>query len=177
MARCSLSAVSGAVLICNGTAIPLVIAAASGFALVKPVERWGAISSSRARPVTAAPIKTTLSPSRRICRAGVSGSAMATCRHCRQAIRWEHRNGKNHALDTDGGNHWAHCLGRRKKKERKLEMRAGPRVRGRNYVTSCGRCDVPPWEPCACSSLLPADSIAESVNAEAYARLELALES
>lgn len=39
---------------CNGTAIPLVIAAVVGLTFVNPLERWAAISSSREQPVIAA---------------------------------------------------------------------------------------------------------------------------
>lgn len=35
---------------CNGTAIPLVIAAVVGLTFVNPLERWAAISSSGVRP-------------------------------------------------------------------------------------------------------------------------------
>lgn len=78
----------------------------------------------------------------------------------------------------------------------------GKRIAGRNYVPSCGRCDVLPWELCACSDarllelnariVAPAriektpvketqnnvkpGSMAEKINAEADDRLAFALE-
>lgn len=54
---------------------------------------------------------------------------------------------------------------------------AGEPIRGKHYRPSCGRCDVPPWEQCACSDLLATclQSTADKVNAEAQQRLELAL--
>jgi len=57
------------------------------------------------------------------------------------------------------------------------------RIAGADYRPSCGKCDMPPWEACACSSLLckrtanalqtHSEGIAERLNAEAQARLLL----
>lgn len=67
----------------------------------------------------------------------------------------------------------------------------GKRIVGRNYVESCGRCDVPPWELCACSSaelialnartvapvrIEARERIADAMNNEADRRLEFLLE-
>ncbi len=63
---------------------------------------------------------------------------------------------------------------------------AGVPITGRFYVPSCGGCDVPPWESCACSSHMRPQSernangeqalgVAEQLNAEADERLQLAL--
>lgn len=60
---------------------------------------------------------------------------------------------------------------------------AGKRIVGRNYVASCGGCDVPPWECCACSALLPEieptrwEHLADRLNAEAQQRLAFVLDS
>lgn len=32
---------------------------------------------------------------------------------------------------------------------------AGKPIKGEHYTPSCGKCDVPPWEVCACSPLRP----------------------
>ena len=62
---------------------------------------------------------------------------------------------------------------------------AGTPIRGNLYQPACGRCDVAPWEVCACSALLPErfpdaspelPMIADRINAEADARLVVALE-
>ncbi len=62
-----------------------------------------------------------------------------------------------------------------------------PAITGKNYRPSCGKCNVPNWEGCACSSLLapcahvePTGSahgewITNSLNREADERLQLAL--
>jgi hypothetical protein len=63
----------------------------------------------------------------------------------------------------------------------------GKMIQGTDYHPSCG-CDVPPWEPCACSALLAApdsgcehlkadaaQGAADRINAEADAQLALRL--
>ena len=72
-----------------------------------------------------------------------------------QEIRWVQRDGKNHALDADGANHWRHCAGRRRAAKRVMTF-SSPWIRGDLYRPSCGECGVPPWELCACSALLTA---------------------
>lgn len=77
---------------------------------------------------------------------------------------------------------------------------AGREIRGEHYRPACGRCDVPPWEACACSALLPelapmrthsegiadlfnacsalletAPGTADRINDEAQARLDIVL--
>lgn len=68
----------------------------------------------------------------------------------------------------------------------------GKRIAGRNYVPSCGRCDVLPWELCACSDarllelnartvapmrIEARERMADKINDEAQARLRFILES
>lgn len=97
---------------------------------------------------------------------------MTTCKACGGSIRWQRRGAKWWALDPDGGNHWAHCLGRRKKTTGPLEI-VGQTIRGADYLESCGGCALPPWEECGCS--FPESSAAELLNREADERLQLAL--
>jgi len=60
----------------------------------------------------------------------------------------------------------------------------GKRIAGRNYKPACGRCEVTPWESCACSALLPelpefepmqSERMADKINAEAEMRLGVLL--
>lgn len=39
---------------------------------------------------------------------------------------------------------------------RAFECEPGKAIVGAHYVASCGECDVPPWEECACSARLAA---------------------
>lgn len=98
------------------------------------------------------------------------------CFHCGGSYRWVFQNRKWHALNVeDDANHWATCPGARRKAARGKAQRnhiQGPNVRGPLYVASCGNCNVPPWEVCACSFQCTA---ADRLNAEADKRLELAL--
>lgn len=89
---------------------------------------------------------------------------MATCKTCRQAITWERRGAKLHAMDPDGGNHWTHCRGRKKKKAAALRIVVGKRVTGAHYRPACG-CAVPPWEACDCSNPFQAASAIANVDA------------
>src|SRR5688572_14244379 len=73
-------------------------------------------------------------------------SVMASCRTCGGSIWWQRKNGKNHALDLDGKNHWINC-----KPVRKLEIRFGGRIIGKDYRPSCGECGLDPWFVCACT--------------------------
>lgn len=79
---------------------------------------------------------------------------MTTCRRCRQSIRWEQRAGKSYAVDPDGGNHWASCRALRAPRPGAVLHIKGREQSGAQYVESCGRCDVAPWEFCACSETI-----------------------
>ena len=82
---------------------------------------------------------------------------MPVCNGCGGPFSWEHIRGKWHAIDPDGStNHWSWCTaGRKKGKVEGSQLeRKGARLRGPNYTPSCGRCDLPPWEYCLCSSRL-----------------------
>lgn len=109
---------------------------------------------------------------------------MANCKTCGGRLTWRKVGKKWHALDPDGGNHWSHCRGTKAPKP--LEIRTAGVTVGERYVPACGKCDVPPWEFCACSALLPSTSdadampthsecIADRINAEADAQLAFAL--
>lgn len=77
--------------------------------------------------------------------------------------------------------------------KRAITMRGnGKRIAGKNYRPSCGRCGVPHWELCACSSaelialnartvapvvIEAAERISDKINSEALLRFQLALET
>lgn len=42
-------------------------------------------------------------------------------------------------------------VGRRRSRGRRRMSYASPSIVGEHYKPSCGKCDVPPWEVCACS--------------------------
>lgn len=79
-------------------------------------------------------------------------STAKPCPACGHLVRWVRKNEKNLALTLGGDNHWPSCKGKRKKKAEGPDMRAAPPIVGERYKPSCGQCDVPPWESCACSS-------------------------
>lgn len=79
---------------------------------------------------------------------------MSTCATCGGRFVWQRQGSKWHAVNADGSNHWAGCLGRRKEHaSKRAEVIAGRTITGPNYVPSCG-CEIPPWVECACSRLL-----------------------
>jgi hypothetical protein len=73
---------------------------------------------------------------------------------------------------------------------RGLKHYAGKRIVGKQYRPSCGRCDVPPWEVCGCSSdallslnarivepvMIERRDVADLFNAEARERFNFALQ-
>lgn len=92
---------------------------------------------------------------------------MAACRKCGEKIDFNRVGGKWHPTNEDGTQHWKSC---RAKNE--LEIRRGPTITGREYRSSCERCNVPNWEECACSF-----TAAERANQEADERMALVLTS
>ncbi|TAK84201.1 MAG: hypothetical protein EPO20_15120 [Betaproteobacteria bacterium] len=40
----------------------------------------------------------------------------------------------------------------------------GKRIVGERYTPSCGQCDAPPWEWCACSMPLPCNRKADDIK-------------
>jgi len=75
---------------------------------------------------------------------------MATCKSCKGRFTWKRIGKKWHAVDADSSSHWAHC-----RPVRKLEIRSAGVMVGERYLPSCGKCDIPPWDFGACTSLLP----------------------
>lgn len=73
---------------------------------------------------------------------------MAICKSCKGPFTWKQVGEKWHAIDADGSNHWASCASRAKQGPLVVY---GPRITGESYRTSCGLCDVLPWEECGCS--------------------------
>ena len=78
---------------------------------------------------------------------------MSQCRYCQIAIHWVRRDYRNVPLEEGGAEH--HCPNM----PRSIARHRGPRadslpgvlITGERYTPSCGQCDVPPWETCACS--------------------------
>lgn len=77
---------------------------------------------------------------------------MSACRHCEAPIQWGCRANQWLPLNADGSQH--HCSGRRRTQD--VNHLPGKPIVGTNYRPSCGECDVPPWEVCACSALMRA---------------------
>jgi hypothetical protein len=110
---------------------------------------------------------------------------MSACKNgCGLEVRWvqddtrKTKRGKPRwrCLNPDGTDHWDLCSKTRtalakaegrpfehhdgegvhwRKKDRYMHRQAKSVV-GANYVPSCGECNVPPWERCACSERLAA---------------------
>lgn len=92
---------------------------------------------------------------------------MPACKACGGSFTWRRIGEKWHAIDPNGQtNHWSHCVSRKRARAqlRAPEIRKGATITGEHYRPSCGRCDVPPWQRCACSTLLGG---AEQFNAQA----------
>lgn len=111
-------------------------------------------------------------PNRQRARVMRQPKSSPSCRECGAGIKWgQSPKGRPMPLDVDGAPHWIACK-QRAKKLRTPEVRKGARITGKDYVPSCGKCEVPAWESCACSALLPASGMVERLEAEADARLQ-----
>lgn len=84
---------------------------------------------------------------------------MANCRSCQAAITWERKGKGWRPLSVDGTRH---ACGFRKKAYTGPLIKAGKEIIGASYAPSCGLCELPPWERCACS-IFPVH-IASEVN-------------
>lgn len=74
---------------------------------------------------------------------------MSVCKYCQAPIGWTRIEGKWRPANADSSAHLC--------KAKTLNARqhiAGKLVVGANYTPSCGECNLPPWEECACSALL-----------------------
>jgi hypothetical protein len=103
---------------------------------------------------------------------------MPACKGCQQPIQWGRKGKKFRPLNVDGSRH--RCDSYRKRKPITGPLtKQGPMILGRDFRPSCGRCDVPPWEVCACSFdwakaglASPPNSAADRANAEADHRFQ-----
>jgi hypothetical protein len=77
---------------------------------------------------------------------------MKACRYCESPIQWGCRAGQWLPLNSDGSQHY--CTGRRRLPD--VNHVGGEAITGARYTPSCGGCDIPPWEICACSERLAA---------------------
>lgn len=101
---------------------------------------------------------------------------MASCKGCGlSGCSWM-RDGKKWKLLAPDGSHHKCQLYRPAKPLAVLEIRKGPRVVGSNYSPSCGQCDVPPWEVCACSFAEVNSDVKDSTNTEAAKQFQRMLD-
>lgn len=77
---------------------------------------------------------------------------MSACKYCDAPIAWNRVAGNWKPTNADGSPHLCSA----KVRIPDVNQISADPIRGPRYVPSCGKCDVPPWETCACSERLAA---------------------